>query len=280
MKQIIKAIWKSNEVPTNEYFLWLKHEAKGFVLYVRGQQGWEPITSEGQISDVYTKEEIDAILEDYYKKTESDEKYLPLTAGESKPLSGTLYSRAIRPVVNGDAFGVRDESKKFTPYIFPVRTFYDSARWGVKRVISCIPTDPEAQTFATGVMDFVIPNVNVIKYRITINEVYDSAKIIDTQAIMYFSNFTNMTFHSGKALQISSTYNLEVKVAKTSDNKAHLLIGSTSQTYAPLTMIEVEVISTAGGTENIDTIYTKLSPTFVTDLTDYTEIAILWALDY
>ena len=280
MKQIIKAIWKSNEVPTNEYFLWLKHEDKGFVLYVRGQRGWEPITSEGQISDVYTKEEIDAILEDYYKKTESDEKYLPLTAGESKPLSGTLYSRAIRPVVNGDAFGVRDESKKFTPYIFPARTFYDSARWGVKRVISCIPTDPNATTFATGVLDFVIPNVTVIKYRVTINEVYDNAKIVDTQAMMYFSNYTNMTFHSGSGLQSASGPTMEVKVAKTSDGKAHLLIGDVSKTYAPLTIIEVEVISTAGVTETIDTIYNKLNPTFVTDLSDYTTVATLVSLDY
>ena len=280
MKQIIKAIWKSNEVPTNEYFLWLKHEDKGFVLYVRGQRGWEPITSEGQISDVYTKEEIDAILEDYYKKTESDEKYLPLSAGESKPLSGTLYSRAIRPVVNGDAFGVRDESKKFTPYIFPARTFYDSARWGVKRVISCIPTDPNATTFATGVLDFVIPNVTVIKYRVTINEVYDNAKIVDTQAMMYFSNYTNMTFHSGSGLQSASGPTMEVKVAKTSDGKAHLLIGDVSKTYATLTIIEVEVISTAGVTETIDTIYNKLNPTFVTDLSDYTTVATLVSLDY
>ena len=280
MKQIIKAIWKSNEVPTNEYFLWLKHEDKGFVLYVRGQRGWEPITSEGQISDVYTKEEIDAILEDYYKKTESDEKYLPLSAGESKPLSGTVYSRAIRPVVNGDAFGVRDESKKFTPYIFPARTFYDSARWGVKRVISCIPTDPNATTFATGVLDFVIPNVTVIKYRVTINEVYDNAKIVDTQAMMYFSNYTNMTFHSGSGLQSASGPTMEVKVAKTSDGKAHLLIGDVSKTYATLTIIEVEVISTAGVTETIDTIYNKLNPTFVTDLSDYTTVATLVSLDY
>lgn len=32
MRQIIKAIWKSNEVPTNEYFLWLKYEEGGFIL--------------------------------------------------------------------------------------------------------------------------------------------------------------------------------------------------------------------------------------------------------
>lgn len=73
MKQIIKAIWKSNEVPTNEYFLWLKYEEGGFILYVKGQRGWEPITSKGQISDTYTKEEIDDILNNYYTKEETDD---------------------------------------------------------------------------------------------------------------------------------------------------------------------------------------------------------------
>lgn len=41
MKQIIKAIWKSNEIPYNGNFLWLKHEEGEFRLYTMGQNGWE-----------------------------------------------------------------------------------------------------------------------------------------------------------------------------------------------------------------------------------------------
>lgn len=45
MKQIIKAIWKSNEVPTQTNVLWIKREDGHFIMYVYGQEGWEPLYS-------------------------------------------------------------------------------------------------------------------------------------------------------------------------------------------------------------------------------------------
>lgn len=41
MKQIIKAIWKSNEAPKDLQYLWLKYEDGEFRMYTMGQKGWE-----------------------------------------------------------------------------------------------------------------------------------------------------------------------------------------------------------------------------------------------
>jgi hypothetical protein len=266
--KIIKAIWKSNEVPTNEYFLWLKHEAKGFVLYVRGQQGWEPITSEGQISDVYTKEEIDAILEDYYKKTESDEKYLPLSAGEQKALTGPLYTRAIRPAFNGATFGTKEN--KYIPYTFSVREFYDFGRWGVKRVWTCI-AEGESQYANVGIIDLEVPDVPMIKYRITISEMFENSSIKEIQAVLYMS--PTGTFHSGTA--VNSIGNIEVKTGKTANNKLHLMIGQVNKGYPNLTTIEIDAITTVAGSVDVDTVYQKLQPSFVTDYSIYHDVNVL-----
>lgn len=273
--KIIKAIWKSNEVPTNEYFLWLKHEAKGFVLYVRGQQGWEPITSEGQISDVYTKEEIDTILEDYYKKTESDEKYLPLSAGETKPLTGDLYARGIKPVSNALAFGVRDENRKYVPYIYPARTIYDTGRWGVKRVFSYVGDGTELYA-RTGIIDIIIPAVTVIKYHIIISGAYENPLMVDLHAyILQNAIVPVQSYHSGSALQ-NGHPGMGISVARTEDNKLHLLIGSTSTNYPPMSMIEVDAITTITGQVNVDTVASMLEPSFITDTTGYTILDYLY----
>lgn len=275
MRQIIKAIWKSNEVPTNEYFLWLKHEDKGFMLYVRGQQGWEPITSEGQISDVYTKEEIDTILGDYYKKTESDEKYLPLSAGETKPLTGDLYARGIKPVSNALAFGVRDENRKYVPYIYPARTIYDSGRWGVKRVISYVG-DGSTPYVRTGIMDFIIPAVSVLKYHITVSGGYENPIMTDMHIyVLQSAVIPIQVYHSGSALEAGSP-GIEIQVAKTLDNKLHLLIGKTTDVYPPMTMVEIDVITTVTGQVNVDDVWNSLNPEFITDVTGYTILDTLY----
>lgn len=273
MKQIIKAIWKSNEVPTNEYFLWLKYEDGGFILYVRGQKGWEPITSKGQISDTYTKEEIDNILDNYYTKEQNDEKYLPLSAGPEKGLTGTLYAQVIRPRSNGTAFGSRDENSKYTPYIFPARTLYDSGRWGVKKVFSY--AGGESETGNVGTLDIIIPAVTVIKYHITISGGYENPILSDMHIyILQNSIVPIQAYHSGKALVNGNNLG-SIRIAKTLDNKLHLLIGNADNIYPPMSMIEIEVVSTTTGQLNIDNVANGLTPNFITDTTEYTVIDYL-----
>lgn len=282
--KIIKAIWKGNEVPTHEYVLWLKREDDLFKLYVYGQNGWEVLSSNNfDPSDFYTKEQIDELISNfvdtetlennYYTKEDTDDKYLPLTAGENKPLSGTLYSRAIRPVNGAPALGSKSENAKYIPYIYPARTIYDYGRWGVKRVISYAGSvDPLTQEPipTIGILDFTVPKTISIKYRITISGGYITARLVEIQ--VYIFNNQGTTFHSCAVTQ-NGTEVFPVQILGTSDNKVHLCLGTTSTEYAPMTNVEVEVITTGGtyGTENdIDGIYNTLNPTIVTDSSIYT----------
>lgn len=256
MKQIIKAIWKSNEVPTNEYFLWLKHEDNGFMLYVRGQRGWEPITSEGQISDVYTKEEIDAILEDYYKKTESDEKYLPLTAGEDKPLTNPLYCKSIYPTNTSSVIGYPDDAKKFTFYGRTIN-FQDYNYLSFERSTS-FTGNPN-----TGMIDVTVKNVTAFLMEITIAGL----------SIYKFIVRKNTGSPAMSYVQVAGTP-LPVRVGEiTGDGKTHILIGEENTVFTEYTIVKLEMNCSNDGSSGgiyFATAFAKNKKT-----TDYDSVAAL-----